>query len=333
MSKDRVNAPFARSWREIPQPVKPRAMSRGGQWRLALAGLRMTAVLALCGTIGWGAWMIASSRQVRPRAKDAAVAAVPLQAPRLKSDGVLDGNHPWIAQVLALRAKASLIELDLGALRERVLAEGQVATATLTRQFPDILLVQITERTPIARIMAEVGGERRQLLVARDGVIFEGEGYDSALLQTLPWLDGVRVAREAGRFLPIAGMEPASALVGRARLEAEHLYRTWHVISLERLASDREIEVRTRTPVAATIVFSANGDFLLQLAKLDYLWDQLVARPMQHARIDLSLGRQVPVTVEPMASAMETADATRARPGGAAFNLFSPLSSKIQREL
>lgn len=308
-------------------------MSRGGRWRLALATLRMMAVLALIATLGWAAWMVASSLQETPRGSAVAAPTVPLKTLVLKSDGMLAGNRDWLARTLALPKRATLIELDLLALRDRLLADGQVATANLTRRFPDELVVQITERTPVARVMAEIGGEQQRLLVARDGVVFEGAGYDAALIETLPWLGGVVLAREAGRFLPVPDMAVASELLGKAQLEAEHLYRTWHVISLARLRSDREIEVRTRAPLAATIVFGATGDFLLQLAKLDYMWDQLAKKPLRHARIDLSLGRQVPVTVD-VAPESDVAADTHAAAPTPEFSLLPALSSlKIQREL
>lgn len=335
MSKDLVNAPAARSWRDIPQPVKPRAMSRGGQWRLALATLRLTALVALCATLGWGIWIVATALQESSRAKPAAARAVPVKAPVPKSDGVLDGDAEWLARTLRLPRKAALMELDLPALRERVLADGQVLTASLARRFPDQLVVQITERTPIARVMTETAEGRQQLLVARDGVVFEGCGYDRALIDSLPWLAGVALSRKAGRYQPIPDMAIASELLGKARLEAEHLYRTWHIVSLQRLRTDREIEVRTRGLQSMTIVFNASGDFLLQLAKLDYMWDSLAARAVQQARIDLTLGRQVPVTILPVAPAPPTEDrgAAISRTTATVFPFSSPLQSKIQREL
>lgn len=308
-------------------------MSRGGQWRLALATLRMTAAIALCATLGWGIWMVTTALQDNARAKPAAARAVPVKTPVPKSDGVLDGNDEWLARTLQLPKRAALMELDLLALRERVLADGQVLTANLSRRFPDQLVVQLTERTPIARVMTETAEGRQQLLVARDGVVFAGCGYERALVDSLPWLAGVAISRKAGRYQPIADMAVASELLGKARLEAEHLYRTWHIVSLERLRRDREIEVRTRGLQSMTIVFNANGDFLRQLAKLDYMWDSLAARAVQQARIDLSLGRQVPVTIAPETPASEVRTAALPRATASAFTFSSPLQPQSSREL
>lgn len=324
--------PAARSWRDIPQPVKPRAMSRGGQWRLTLAILRTAAVIGLVGALGWSGWMVANALQESSRVKPAAARAVPVKAPVPVSDGVLDGDGEWLARTLRLPKRAALMDLDLEQLRQRLLADRQVLTAGITRHFPDRLEVRITERTPVVRVMAEVAGDVRMLLVARDGAVFEGTGYDPALLGTLPWLGGVGIVRREGKYQPVADMEVAAELLGRMRLEAERLYRAWHVISLARLRSDREIEVRTRGPQPVTIVFSAAGDFLPQIAKLDYMWDALVGREFAEARIDLSLGRQVPVTIAPVAGGTQASLANR-RPSTSTYSIFSPSQSRTPREL
>jgi len=62
------------------------------------------------------------------------------------------------------------------------------------------------------------------------------------------------------------------------------------------LQSDKEIEVRTKP--GTVIVFGADGDFGLQIAKLDYQWEMLAKAPMPASKINLSLGREVPVTFE-----------------------------------
>ncbi len=62
-----------------------------------------------------------------------------------------------------------------------------------------------------------------------------------------------------------------SDLLASAKLEAENLYRTWEVVSLARLASDGEIEVRTRDGMR--VVFGTHEDYLRQIARLDLLVD------------------------------------------------------------
>ena len=113
--------------------------------------------------------------QENPRKIPATAKAVPMKPPELKTmrDGVLD--DAWLARTLEIPPGASLMELDLEKLQARVLADRQVLTANITRLFPDRLIVQVTERMPIARIRVDLGVVQRDLLVARDGVLFFGK--------------------------------------------------------------------------------------------------------------------------------------------------------------
>ena len=327
MSHATINVPAARSWRDISQPVKARAMSSGGRWRVVMAGLRTVALLALLAGLAWATWMVVSAlrdpHKVPPAAK-----TVPMKAPELKStDGVLD--HAWLARTLEIPQGASLMELDLEKLRERILFDRQVLTATLTRHFPDRLLVHVTERMPIARVRVDLGIVQRDLLVARDGVLFFGTGFDPGMLKTLPWLDGVAIAREGAGFRPIANMDVVARLLADARFSAPHLYAYWQAVSLARLESDRELEVTMKNGTKA--LFTGKGSFFIQLAYFDEIFDRLSRIPGARARVDLTLGREVPVTFEAMAStdlkAAPPADSTPS------FPLFSSSQSKLKREL
>jgi hypothetical protein len=140
------------------------------------------------------------------------------------------------------------------------------------------------------------------------------------MVATLPWLDGVKPAAQGGGFAPIAGMEKVAGLLAQAKLEAEPLYRTWQVVSLSGLASDGEIEVRTRTGLK--VIFGTEEDFFPQLARLDLLLD---TGPPGISAINLAL-RPKEVTV----SFANTGAASA--PPLAAFSAFSHPANPIQRE-
>jgi cell division septal protein FtsQ len=292
---DTTNLPHSRNWRDIPQHVKPRAMSPGGRRRLVTAAARVAGLVVAAAVVTWGAWVVAAALQENPKNMPDVAKAVPVKNLRLKSDGVLDADVAWLARTLALPKNASLMTLDLQQLRARLLAGGQVSAASLTRKFPDTLEVRVTEREPIARLRAEFPrGDVRELLVARDGVAFEGAGFGAARLGVLPWLDGVKLTPQGARFAPIAGVDIVARLLEKAKRETPRLYDSWQVVSLAKLDSDDEIEVRTKT--GTLVVFGAKADFFLQLAKLDYQWEVLANATAPVAKIDLSLGREVPVT-------------------------------------
>jgi len=296
MSKETLELPLTRSWRDIPQAVKPRAMSREGRRRFLLRACRLLGAVATLVAAGWASWQVAQVWDNGSRHLPDAAEAKPIgKNLLLQTDGVLD--QAWLAATLALPKKATLMDLDLTKLKARLLVHGQVATAALVRKFPATLSVRLTERMPIARVMAEAaGGERSALLVARDGAVYPGVGYDRDLIESLPWLDGIKLTPQAGGYAPIVGMDAVADLLGRAKLEADWLYRDWHAVSLARLESDGQIGVRLRS--GTSIIFSAKDDFFGQLAKLDYILDTAAsAHPGQPTvgEIDLSLGNQVPV--------------------------------------
>ena len=296
MNRHEIVAPPARSWREIPQQVKPRAMSREGRRRVVWSAVKTVTAILVAGALAWAGVQIAA--MLRGNAKKIAEAgeAQPVKEIVLATDGVLDQR--WLVRTLALPKGVTLMQLDLYQLRARLTASGQVRAATLTRTFPATLTVTLMENSPVARVMAQEGGEPpRMLLVARDGTVFAGEGFDPAMIQTLPWLDGVTLARRGNGFAPIAGMEKAADLLGKAKLETEHLYQTWQVVSLARLESDHEIVVQTRGGMKIT--FGTAADFFPQLARLDALLDAARARTDQPVReVNLAIGAQVPVVFE-----------------------------------
>lgn len=272
-------------------------MSREGRRRLAGSILRFAvAVMVIVGVLV-GIWQVTHELRESPRTAPA-VAAVPLGPPRFETDGFLSSDPTWLARTLALPRNATLVSLDLDELRERLLAHSQVRTAVLTKVFPATLRVRITERLPVARVMAQLAnGEPQAFLVARDGVVFPGIGYEIALLNSLPWLEPMKLARTANGFQAIEGMGAASDLMAKAQLEAEHLYATWRVVSLARLNADAEIEVRTAA--GGTIVFSATTDYFTQLANLDLTLDRIAAQGATFKRINLANGRDVTVTLDP----------------------------------
>lgn len=332
MSRESLKVPIARSWRDIPQPVKPRAMSAGGRWRFYAAGLRVTCGVALALGCAWGAWKLTGAIRGNPAAIPAAARSTPVRTPELITDGA--HTTEWLVRTLALPSGASLIELDLEQLRERLLADGQVLSAQLTRHFPDRLVVRLSERLPVARVMAEWAGRRFALVVARDGIIFPGEGHAEETLAALPWLDGVNLVRQADGFAPIAGMPAVADLLAKAQLEAPHLYRTWRVVSLARFASDRELEVRTSD--GTTIAFNAADLFLPQLARLDYIWMRIAGVSAGAVHIDLTLGREVPVRSELPAGATAARPPPASRDTAAAqpaLSLFPTPPQKTKREL
>ncbi len=317
MPDEPVSTPPARSWRDLSQPLKPRAMSRGGRWRRALSGVRrVVAVAVLCGVAGV-VWLVSLALSTDPKRVPTAAKAVPVRHFDLSTSmgGVLDSD--WLQNTLALPRGTALMEVNLDRVRARLLADGQVATAAVARRFPDRLVVRITERSPVARVRVEADGEPRDLLVAPDGVVFGGHGFDPAMVATLPWLSGLTLIPAGPGFRPIPGMARVTRLLVDAQFGAAELYRNWQHVSLARLESDKVLEVTMKS--GTVVVFDALGSYFVQLAKLDFLVEKLAHVPAGRARIDLTFGQNVPVMLEPVVAAD-----TRGRPQPSALPAFFP---------
>lgn len=290
----------APTWREsIPQDAPPRPRGRTGRTRVVLDSLRHWVGVGLgvaClagGYMGWRAW------NENPAALAAPVPATPLREIVVRGDGVLD--RAWVERTLRIPVGAGLMDLDLEALREKLLRGGQVRQAVITRRMPDVLVVTLEERSPVLRLRARDDEGRDNLLfVARDGFVFSGEGYDRPLMDSLPWLAGVRLTRdrEGLGFTPVHGMEIVSELLGTVRVSAPALSRQFQIVSLARYAADGVILVRT--PEVAEIAFGLGEGFYPQIARLDYILDELRARgdgiaaPVRSINLAVG-GRQVPV--------------------------------------
>lgn len=292
-TEDNFAPPPGRSWRNIRQEVKPLAMSRKGRRRQIFAWLKVGAFCTFAAAAAWGVYVVVHEWRTDRAALTTAVHSEPVRDIVLITDGVL--TQKWVSGVLQVPKAASLMSLELPVLRDKLLAHGQVRVAVLTRSFPDTLVVTLQERTPVARVQADDGsGAPRQLLVAKDGVVYDGLNHDKQMLAGLPWLDGIRLVRSGNGFATIDGMSDVSALLSTAQLQAPHLYRDWLVVSLARLAERDEIVVTAKD--IPEIVFSRKRDFFKQVAELDYVIDAARVLPEPALQsVNLSLEGQVPV--------------------------------------
>lgn len=315
-----------RSWRSIRQVVSSPAMSRRGHRRRLLAWLKISGLVASVTLAGWAAYGLVHSWITDRAALTTAVHSAPVRETVLITDGVL--SQKWLTDTLALPKSASLMALDLSTLRDRLLSHGQIRVAVLTRSFPDTLVVTLQERSPVARIQAsENSGQTKQLLVAKDGVAYEGIGYDKPLLATLPWLDGVRLVREGRGYAPIPGMADVSTLLSTAQLQAPHLYHDWLIVSLERLESADEILVKAQD--VPQVVFSRKRDFYKQVAQLDYVIDAARGLPETAGlqSVNLTLEGQVPVRLQ------GTPDTLQKAADFPQFSIQPPSQRRKQRDL
>jgi len=98
-------------------------------------------------------------------------------------DGAVRTSAAHLAEVTGARG-ANVFTLDLGVVRQRLLAEPWVADATVRRIVPDAVAVRVVERTPVARWRRP----GREALVDAAGVVL-AEG-DEAAREPVPVIEG-----------------------------------------------------------------------------------------------------------------------------------------------
>jgi len=290
MKRD-IEQPAASSWRNIRQAVNPRTMTSHGRRRLGWTIVRTVFSALTLGVLAGAIVYLWLGFEEPSETLAPVMKSEPLREVVLITDGVLDRD--WVMERLALPEGIALMAIDLEMARVRLESTGQVRSAVLTREFPGTLVVTLEERVPVVRIMVGTrrGEPPEQMLVARDGYVYRGYNYDPALIRRLPWLDGVRLRRSAGGFMPIEGLERVSDLLLTARTDAPHLADRFKIVSLEEYPL---IKIRTRD--VNSIIFGPGG-FRRQLARLDYILDHLRSQGVAAAveRIDLSVSSQVAV--------------------------------------
>jgi hypothetical protein len=296
MSEARHQPAKARSWRDIPQDIAPQRMSRVGRRRLNMGLVRIAGLVVALGALSWGGFEIWKTLQHDPQRLTAGNESRPIERIDLQTNGVLD--DAWLTETLAIAPGTGLMELDLYALRSRLTASGQVRTAVLVREFPTTLKVTLEERSPVVRMQAKLDDpEPRTFYVAHDGTIYDGQGYETRLVRSLPWLGGVRLRRAHQGFEPLEGIAQLADLLATARGSVPDIFATWRVVSLERLSADGQILVQSTT--VPKIIFGVREDFYSQIARLDLILDETGRRTTAPLRsIDLSVGpSQVPVAL------------------------------------
>ncbi len=336
MNPPAINLPPPRSWRDLPQPVKPRAMSREGRRRRIFALARTVGLTGVVLAACWGGMEMWATLQTNPGRLVAPADGTPVRGLVVRTDGTLD--ETWVRETLALPPQAALLALDLAALQHRLLGSGQVEVAELTRLLPDRLGVTLHERVPVGRILAQSGDSApRTWLMARDGTVFAGVGLTPEALEQLPYLDGVRLKAAGTGLAPIEGATAAAVadLLAAARTGVPALARGFRVVSLAQFATNGVIVVKSAA--VQEIIFDARESFPRQVELLDLALAKVAeargpfgpAGPM--ASVNLAVGgshNQVPVSLG-LAVNGGTTSARRTLPAPTAADAYFPSPANL----
>jgi cell division protein FtsQ len=196
------------------------------------------------------------------QAFDHRLGAIGFRVAAVQVKGASPMAEPFVRRALDIDPDASILGLDLPALRDRVQEVGWVKSATVTRLLPDTLVVKVVERPTLA--VWQSGGVT---------TVVDPEGHvipeaDPGRFPELPLVVGQGAAEAAAAVLPLVKSRPRLA----SRMEA--LIRV----------DDRRWDIRLKD--GGLIQLPANGEdaALIQLDQLDQTSRVL---ELGFARIDL----------------------------------------------
>ena len=247
------------SWRKIQQGRQRGNTTRTAKKRRLLILFRTSLLVLLLVTIVAG---IVVLRYFGEIVKDPSP-QVSNQALQLEfsSDGVL--TEDWFRNRFGGMLYTDIRQIDVGDLKQQLESFGQVSAATVTVTLPALLVVELQERVPILRVrLKDEDGHASVLLIARDGILFDGANYPPETLRRLPGVAGLRLRRGGDGYLPVEGLGQVAELLDLAKSRLPALYRHWRVIDLSDWNPELEYRpslVRVRSSHIEEIVFSTHG--------------------------------------------------------------------------
>jgi hypothetical protein len=223
--------------------------------------------------------------------------SIPIQRIDFRSDGVL--NDKWFLNWMGPIRGLSLAQVNLVKLQHNLLQEDQIIEVKVKRNFPSTLQVFVKERVPLLVLrLRDNQLEFRDWLVSSDGLLYEGSGYSTAMMNLLPSLKipGALIQKKDNNrgYKKLEGIPVIAPLLELARSEYPEIFRDWTVVSYNR-PSDKDpgANVTVKSRRIGTIRFNPS-DYSSQLKRLRYLLDEPKFLQASFIRsIDLSHGRSV----------------------------------------
>jgi hypothetical protein len=216
---------------------------------------------------------------------------LPLRSIQFTSDGTVTKH--WLARVLAIKKNTSISEIDIFALKKRLLEFSQIRDACVERRFPDSIAIKINERHPLLKFAVKSEKGRALLFVdSHDGSIFQAACMPKSLILATPYAE---LNLEKSKKSPlgigeIRGIESVKCLIGALRSEHPEIYGQIRKFSLKKYdhrsgATWSRIEAFLKNGLV--IEFSPR-DIDTRLLRLDYLVHERSVMRGNVKKIDLT---------------------------------------------
>lgn len=298
--KGSTSAGGEQSWRALNGGRKntriksPQARKRR-QTQLLKLMLGLFVIFVLIGAV---VWSVITLKQ-REEPIQISTPSKPVERILFDTDGVLPDR--WLGSVIELRRGVTLMEIDIHQIKQDLESSGQVALASVEREFPDALKIKVKERIPALRIrVVGADGQSEDRILARDGMLYKGIGYPKATLRKLPFV--VPYQYPEGGVQPMRGIETVAQLLDATRRMQPDFYKTWQIVNLKHYSGDPELPgqiIEVKTSMVPRIIFGRNSDFEKQLDRLGVIMNYVQSRGNPAVkRIDLSLQASAAVQFE-----------------------------------
>jgi len=299
--KGSTSAGGRQSWRELAGGggQRKRVQSPQARRRRRVQIAKLLAAALICLALIFGLVWFVRSLADREEAIRITTPSKPIARVLFDTDGVLPSR--WLGSVIEIRRDTLLMEVNIHALKEQLESQGQVKSASVERQFPDALKIEVREHEPVLR-MRVAGREGRPELriVSRDGTIYEGVGYPEATLNQLPYVSPY--VHPEGGIRPLRSIDRVAELLEVARRTQPNFFSTWQLVSLEHFSGDSEMPgeiIEVRTTMIPRLIFGLNLDFAQQLDRLSVIMRYVQERGNPKLkRVDLSLKDSAAVQFE-----------------------------------
>ena len=223
----------------------------------------------------------------------------PVEKVLFDTNGVLPPS--WLGTVVELRRDTAMMEIDIHTMKQQLEAHGQVKSASIERQFPNALKIDLKEHDPVLRMrVMGVNGRAEVRIISREGTIYKGIGYPMATLNRLPFV--LPYQHSEGGILPMRGIGQVAELLEETRRKQSNFYKTWKLVSLKHYSGNPDFPgqvIEVRTTMVPRIIFGFNTSFAQQLDRLAVILNYVQSRGNPAIkRIDLTLPKDAAVQFE-----------------------------------
>jgi cell division protein FtsQ len=220
------------------------------------------------------------------------------QARRIDVSGLQRLTQTQVLDIAGIGQRTNILSVNLVAARKRLLAQPWIAAATISREIPSVISIDIREETPLARLEMPGG---QDFLINVAGEVFKRDNDPDS--HGLPRVQGLNHGD-----LPVPGQPPSrafSAVMALLRLAGEK-DNPLPLASIRRIRMDREIGATVYTGEDDRVVKLGFGDYREKCAALGHLMARLDrdSRLVRYRIIDLFDVNRVVLSLAPADPAM-----------------------------